>query len=1132
MNGSLQIYPPVGVQPTDSCPDAPWKKWKLLHTSPPDYDPLHWSKTQWQKYIVNYPLRSAGLSLAFFLIGLGALLLALTWRLVQWCVSCGHCQRSCGASTDDTRFLGDTKHRYLKAWTYLLIAGALSMVVWGMLAMDRSLVADLWDDFNGGMKYGNSVSKNLELLKLHSCVVRLSLPPSCARFLQGNLMVTIPDSLRKTEQVVTDLVGADRLGVLVQTSFNFSDNTVATMGSLRTDAGTFYAALNGKLLPGLAVLSRQLGGGTTEEAAQDGGGGGAAGHRRRLAQSTTTTSSSYGTLYGALPALNSSLPVILTANSMRATILGRLQTLQSKLAAVAAAPSLSPGSTELLELSAAMDQSPLSQWDTQLAQINTAFQVYAAARTGAAFKDAKKAADDVVAGASFLTATAVTQLHNRVTVAAQQLNRDTAFDGVKALREALVNISQELMDVSSWAVNADNGTKISIVYVSNFLVGALNDYIAGDTSNGLGATLGDDGLESGSSSGGSGLLALGDKSGVVTNVTAFLQAVSNVRAIAASLNNSAAAMSGAAATAANTAAAGPDPAASVTQVTAVFRPALAALNNPIGAVATALMLYGNNPRTANAAALRAAASNAATLVGVAATSFAAPLANAAGLEAASRSLQSALDPVQILSSSIDSTAQSTYDSLVMLGTEIGLYQAGLEALLSLMSELPDGVAAKTEITTLAYGIQDKVSEMSSDVLSALGSAATGVQSALDDLQQLDSFVSDLLSPGNDFSEEHQQKSKDINDIAYPAAMGAWGLGAALLLLLAVSIHRNWPAGIVMFGLALLVYITLSQVITSAGAFAMGALRDGCDNVEQLAMTELVEHSNKPKMAVMLSFYLFNVPPSQEVMMQAAFNLNVSNTRLQLAALNQTLMERIESSYSLRGTAAELVNTLHTQGSSAKSMFEGIMNMLRYDAVHGRYKNAKSTACCDTGNFGYHEWCAITAMAALSFGALVSAAYLLARMDGVRQRKRGCCSCCSCACYKSHSRYSADEEEAHREDQFVKEAKKIKELQQGPGHLPHPHPQPHPHYFPATNQPLDMGGSSTSSGMTSATGGVVHGGGGVAAMGIPAVAAQLPVGFMTAAASIACGVAVAGAALRPPAPDVYAAPSAPPMTFGK
>ncbi|GIL80722.1 hypothetical protein Vretimale_9168 [Volvox reticuliferus] len=1059
INGSISVYPPVDMQPTDFCPDASWKQWKL-HTTPSDYDPLHWNKSQWRNYLVKHPLRASGLSIAFLLIGLFSLLVAITWRFIQWCVSCGHCQRSCGVGSDDSRFLRDTKHRYLKGWIFLLIAGALSMVIWGMLALDRELMASFWETFLDIMKYADSVQNNLETLKT-------------------NITVTVPAKLQTTERLVNNTLDITRLQGLVQPGLDFNNNTLAASNNLYSAAGSFLAALNDKVLPGLMVMAGQFGSSSNATS------------RRLLAQSA----SPYSTLNDLLPALKTSLPDVINANGTRATILGRLQALGLALAAVQAAPApLSTDSPAVTQLATALNQTTLDLWDLQLGRIATGLQVYNISRSSPTFGDANKAAGNISTGAGSLSSAAVSQLLSRVKFAADQVNNGSAFSALKDLRLLLVKINQDIADVRGWDVSLGNGTEIAILDLTSFLVGSINDYILGDTANGLGTTMM-------AAASGSSMIGTRD----ITNVTAFLQAVGTISTLvsgASGLNASATAIAATASTFANTAASGPDPAATTTQVASVLRPALSTISSPVAAVAAALARYMSDPTVTNAAALRNAAAAAASPVSSAAISFTPPLANATALESVCRSLQPSVDKLQSMGSSFNSTALNTYDTLAAQGAEVGRYQTGVGQLAWLMSELPDGSDVKQTIADAANGIQNKFSEVSRDVETSLEGAASGLGSAINDLQ------SRILTPGSDFVTDNRQLTEDISNICYSAIMGAWGLGAALLLLLALSVYFNWTGGLVTFGLALLIYITLSQVVTSTTSFAMGVLDDACNDVEFVMMREMVEYSNNPRVAVLLSFYFYKVPVSPEVMLQAAFDLNTTDVRMRLQSINQTLSDRFENNFKLQGALASMVSALQDMGTSTRSIFESIVSLLRYETVHLLYMNTKSVACCGAGDFAFHEWCAITAMATLSFGALISAAYLLARLDMVEQRRRSCCSCCSCICY-SPQHGSHEDEEAAKEDEFVKEARKQQDLHRYPLQLP-PSQQ-----LPSTN-PLYGAGKAPDVEGVPLKGPVV----------VPQP--QLPTGFMTAAGGAAAAAAVKGSE---PFPAAYKAPpSAPPLNF--
>ncbi|GIL63210.1 hypothetical protein Vafri_17321 [Volvox africanus] len=1060
INGSIPVYPPVDVQPTDYCPDASWKQWKL-HTSPSDYDPLHWNSSQWRNYLVKHPLRASGLSIAFLLIGLGSLLVAITWRLVQWCVSCGHCQRTCGVGSDDSRFLRDTKHHYLKGWIFLLIAGALGMVIWGMLALDRQLMATFWNAFLNIMDYAKSVNNNLETLKT-------------------NITVTVPGKLETTEQLVNNTLDITRLQELVQPGLNFNNESLAASKSLYSAAGSFLAALNGNVLPGLVALAGQFGRPLNATS------------RRLLVQSAA----SYNTLNDLLPALKTSLPDVITANGTRASILGRLKDLGLALAAVQAAPApLSAESPAVAQLATALNQTTLELWDSQLGRISTGLQVYNISRNSPLFGDVNKAADDISAGASSLSSATVSQLVSQVAFAEDQINNGSAFRTLKALRLLLVNITQQIADVREWDVNLGNGTEIGMLYLTNFLVGSINDYILGDTANGLGTTM------MTASTGSSSMTSTRD----ITNVTAFLQAAGTLSTLVSGtsgLNTSAAAIAAAAVTSANTAASGPDPATATTQVTAILRPALSNITSPVAAVAAALTRFISDPTITNAAALRNAAAAAALPVSSATTSFTAPLANATALESVCRSLQPSVDKLLSMGSSLNSTALATYVTLEAQGAEVGRYQMGVGQLAGLISELPDGSDATQKIVGAASDIQNKVTEVSTDVERSLQGAASGLADAIDSLQ------SKVLSPGNNFVKDNMQLTEDISNTCYSAIMGAWGLGAALLLLLALSVYFNWTGGLVTFGLVLLVYITLSQVVTSATSFAMAVLDDACHDVEFVMMREMVEYSNNPRVAVLLSYYFYKVPASPDVMLQAAFGLNTTDVRIRLESINQTLSDRIENNYKLKGALAAMVGALQGMGISVRSMFEAITTLIRYDTVHHLYSSTKSVACCDAGNFAFHEWCAITAMATLSFGALISAAYLLARMDMVEQRRRSCCSCCSCICY-SPQRGSHEDEEAAQEDEFVKEARKQQDLHR------YPLQQPPLQQLPSTNPLYGAGKGRDVEGVP---------------LKGPAVGSQtqLPTGFMTPAGGAAAAAAMKGSE---PAPAAFKAPpTAPPMNF--
>ncbi|GLI70972.1 hypothetical protein VaNZ11_016075 [Volvox africanus] len=1060
INGSIPVYPPVDVQPTDYCPDASWKQWKL-QTSPSDYDPLHWNSSQWRNYLVKHPLRASGLSIAFLLIGLGSLLVAITWRLIQWCVSCGHCQRSCGVGSDDSRFLRDTKHHYLKGWIFMLIAGALGMVIWGMLALDRQLMASFWDAFLNIMEYAKSVNINLETLKT-------------------NITVTVPAKLEMTEQLVNNTLDITRLQSIVQPSLDFNNDTLTASNSLYSAAGSFLAALNGKVLPGLVALAGQFGSPLNATS------------RRLLGQSA----SSYNTLNDLLPALKTSLPDIIAANGTRASILGRLKDLGLALAAVQAAPApLSADSPAVTQLATALNQTTLELWDSQLGRIATGLQVYNISRNSPVYGDVNKAAGDISAGASSLTPAAVTQLISQVTFAEDQINNGSAFSTLKVLRLFLVNINNQVADVRGWNVTLGNGTEIGILYLTNFLVGSINDYILDDTANGLGTTM------MTASSGSSSMTSTRD----IANVTAFLQAAGTISTLvsgATGLNTSAVAIAAAAGTSANNAASGPNPAGATTQVTTVLRPALYNITSPIASIAAALTRFISDPTIINAVALRNAAAAAAIPVSSAAISFTAPLANATALESVCRSLQPSVDKLLSMGSSLNSTALNTYVTLEAQVAEVGRYQTGVGQLVGLMSEMPDWSDTQQKIAGAAYGIQNKVTEVSTDVESSLQGAASGLGNAINSMQ------SKVLSPGNNFVKDNRQRTEDISNICYSAVMGAWGLGAALLLLLALSVYFNWTGGLVTFGLVLLMYITLSQVVTSATSFAMAVLDDACNDAEFVMMREMVEYSNNPRVAVLLSYYFYKVPASPEVMLQAAFDLNTTDVRIRLENINRTLSDRIEKNYQLKGALAAMVGALQGMGTSVRSMFEAIITLVRYDTVHHLYSSTKSVACCDAGNFAFHEWCAITAMATLSFGALISAAYLLARMDMVEQRRRSCCSCCSCICY-SPQRNSHEDEEAAQEDEFVKEARKQQDL----------------HRYPLQQLPLQQ---------LPSTNPLYGAGKGPDVEGVPlkgrAIGSQmqLPTGFMTPAGGAAAAAAMRGSEPVPAAN--IAPPTAPPMNF--
>eukprot|EP00198_Chlamydomonas_reinhardtii_P014361 XP_001703698.1 predicted protein [Chlamydomonas reinhardtii] len=282
-----------------------------LHKSPPDYDPLNWTSTEWQDYLRDYCLPTAGLSICFFLIGLIMMVVLTMWRLVQWCAGCGGCRRTCSVGAETPDWLGDRKHAWVKGWIYLLCGGVLAMVVWGMLALDAQLIDAFWRAVRRILDTGDNITSQMEAFTLNT---------------------SLPAAVNNVSSTLSDTINSANLTHL--SSLVFAKTSLPSSSALALNSSALQARV-------ADVVNA-----TTTLAAQLNTGGSSGGSGRRVAGhllAASSSSSDYATLGSLLAALASGLPALAAANTTTADMAQRLRNLQAAAADVSA--QLSAGST-------------------------------------------------------------------------------------------------------------------------------------------------------------------------------------------------------------------------------------------------------------------------------------------------------------------------------------------------------------------------------------------------------------------------------------------------------------------------------------------------------------------------------------------------------------------------------------------------------------------------------------------------------------------------------------------------------------------------------------------------------------------------------------------------------------------
>ncbi|KAG2422929.1 hypothetical protein HXX76_015680 [Chlamydomonas incerta] len=997
---TLVLYPPDNQTSIDTCPDAAWKQFKL-HKTPPDYDPLNWTSTEWQDYLRDYVVPTASLSFAFFLIGLVMLVVMTLWRLVQWCAGCGGCRRTCSVGAETPDWLGDRKHTWVKGWIYLLSAGVIAMVVWGMLALDAQLINAFWRAVRRILEAGNNLSSQMEEV-------------------QYALNTSVPAAVNNISYALSHTINSANLTALVASSLTFAKISQPSSSAVGANSTTLAARV-AEVVNATTVLAAQLAANSTS-----------ASGRHLLA--TSASASDYASLGALLAALTSGLPRLAAANSTTADMAARLRTLQDAAANVSAQLSAgaSPSPDSLTALQSALTGgggggvgAPVGGgWSDQLAALLEGARAYEAARGssggggggGAVFNATEALAQDLVKGAQGLLSGAalVQSLTSRLGEFRARVC-DSPLSDIRALFHNFQTLVNNTVDASTWTIRY-KGKSTPFLQLVDSLEGDVEDFFrraaCGNTT-----TAGSSGSSSSGSSSGRrrrALMANGDWS-----LDGFIASIANGSATAASLNATAGTLAAAANAAEQAANAAPSSASASATVSGSLSPTLAAAAGPLANLSSTLAAYVAG--TATPAQLRAALDAAAAPLSNATSAFSGAGAgvDASGaLKDAANSLLAASASLSAAAATLSSELSADGAGLARLQAQAGAVGAAAAAYADLVDGLPAAAATTAQLAQVQDDVLSTVSEVSTSVNTTSVSASVTVGSATTTLN------SQVLAKGYDFEDNWQSDTQDISNIVYGVWMGVYGLAALCLLVMMVAVWRNWPAGLLVSGLMLLCLILVSQVLCAAFAIGLALLDDACANLEDVALRQAVR-SDKVPVAVVMSYYFYNTPSMADLntadktapiktLIDAAFNVDFNTVITQASTVNTTLLQELEDAYSLRGatlTAVDAaVDLVFDPNDGLLANITDLLSLVHYDNINPLYTSAKDLFCCATGTFAFNQWCAMTAAAAITFGALIAASYLLARMDMIGARA-GCCSCCTCACYRPADRNKQREEEA-------------------------------------------------------------------------------------------------------------------------
>lgn len=539
-------------------------------------------------------------------------------------------------------------------------------------------------------------------------------------------------------------------------------------------------------------------------------------------------------------------------------------------------------------------------------------------------------------------------------------------DDVQALVDLLRNISANVVNVEPWTVRLNNGTRVSVVSLVDRLWQEAQDYLsiaAAATPSGGRRLLAND-----TSVAGGLLQSFEDTKATLSTL------VSSILAFNSRLTPTVAAV-----------ASGPDPSDATTYVNSTLRSSLDALTSPLESLSQALTAYNDNPGPDTWANVRTAASAAQTRVTDARSTLDSFMPDGPALVDTATRLNNSLAQLSPMLASLGGQVAAFQPTLTdLVGVQLPRYQQGVSTYLSLVQALPPDVArtVSNEASNIAGDIQDIVQDVTQQARSAA--------STLDDT--VDRINDDVLRRGRDLQADHKNDSLHYAHVAYGVWMGCWGLAILLVLVLLGAVVLNWPGGLVTAGLLLMVLLVASQVLCVVLAGAMALLKDGCEHVEAAVMRRVVQDSD-PEAVVLLSYYLFHYPDSQELALQLATGLNVTDVMFKITNINATLEEKVTKEFQISGPTEVLLNGILRLVDWTYNSFLDVLELLTYARVNPLYTDSKAVACCKAAQFAYNEWCATTAYAALVFGALVAAAYLLSRMDTLP--RRGCCGCCAC-----------------------------------------------------------------------------------------------------------------------------------------
>ncbi|KXZ47953.1 hypothetical protein GPECTOR_31g315 [Gonium pectorale] len=587
---------------------------------------------------------------------------------------------------------------------------------------------------------------------------------------------------------------------------------------------------------------------------------------------------------------------------------------------------------------------------------------YDASRDPSTYAPVADATRQVVAGAKPLTAAATSQLIAK----AQRLGADFRkgpLQALQALQAHLGNISANVVDVGAWNVSlsgdASGGARTIMV---SELVRQVLDY-----AQRLPAA-----AANGTAVGGGGRRSVLQAPSVPAEVAGFsTQQLAEVGELVATLNTSIASLASAIIDLAAVSAAGPDPSAAIGAISSSLRPALAALVGPTAALSSALSAHTTSATAGTLATLRDAAVAAGGPVAAAVTALNDSLpGDLPSLAAAARALEGPASTLGSAAATLNDTLSDSATWGTLQGGESALVKAteDLGLYTSLVDSLPSSASIEWTLRQAAGDVTDTVADLSGDVLRVAKDASGALGSAIRTLQ------TDVLARGEDFVDSYSDGAERANQIVYAVWMAAWGLVAALLLLLLLlSVWANWPMGLVASLLVLLAVLAASQVLCSVLALGMAAVADGCQHVERLALQQIVQHTSNPKLAVMMSYYLFRVPASQEAGLQASFGLNVSAVRAQVESANDTLVRELNSRFQVRGQLGTELSRLESLAGNMYDDLNQLLDQALYERVKPLYQDAKSVVCCRAGRMAYNQWCATTAMGGAAAAAALTAA---------------------------------------------------------------------------------------------------------------------------------------------------------------